>query len=445
MPATVVVGLQWGDEGKGKTTDLLCGSVSHVVRYQGGDNAGHTIVLGDEVFKLHLVPSGVLHEHITPVIGPGVVVNPRTLLDEMAMLEGRGIDTSRVRVSEAAHVIMPYHVALDGAREVAAEHEAIGTTRRGIGPAYGDRALRTGIRMGDLLEPDWLRIRLAAVLPEKNALLERAYGRQPFDFEQIYAQALQWGERLRDRIIDTTALLQAALADDRLVLLEGAQGALLDLDHGTYPYVTSSSPVAGGACSGAGLGPLQIDQVIGVLKAYSTRVGAGPFPTELVDGVGERLRERGREFGTTTGRPRRCGWLDLVPLRRAVAVNSASALMLNKIDILSGLDEVRVCVAYRIDGRLVEEWPQSLARLERAEPVYETFPGWREEISQAKSVDELPPEARRFVEAIEERAGVGIALISVGPERTQTLVNAPAEREPLAGVESMMRSGAAGK
>ncbi len=442
MPATVVVGLQWGDEGKGKTTDLLCGSVSHVVRYQGGDNAGHTVVLGEEVFKLHLVPSGVLHPHITPVIGPGVVVNPRTLLDEMAMLEGRGIGTAALRVSEAAHVIMPYHVALDGAREVAAEREAIGTTRRGIGPAYGDRALRTGIRMGDLLEPDWLRIRLAAVLPEKNSLLERAYGREPFDFDELYAQALEWGEQLRDHITDTTAVLQSALAQDKLVLLEGAQGTLLDLDHGTYPYVTSSHPVAGGACSGSGLGPLQIDQVIGVLKAYSTRVGAGPFPTELLDDVGEHLRERGREFGTTTGRPRRCGWLDLVALRRAVAVNSASALMLNKIDILSGLDEIRVCVAYRIDGRLVDEWPQSLARLERAEPIFETFSGWRADIGSVRDVADLPDEARRFVAAIEERAGVGIALISVGPERTQTLVNAASPKPPLAGVEDVVRAGA---
>ncbi|HWH37758.1 MAG TPA: adenylosuccinate synthase [Candidatus Limnocylindrales bacterium] len=440
MPATIVVGLQWGDEGKGKTTDLLCGSVSHVVRYQGGDNAGHTVVIGDEVFKLHLVPSGVLHPHITPVIGPGVVVNPRTLLDEMAMLTERGISTAALRVSEAAHVIMPYHVALDGAREVAAEHEAIGTTRRGIGPAYGDRALRTGIRMGDLLEPDWLRLRLAAVLPEKNALLERAYGRDSFDFDVLYQQALEWGEQLREHITDTTALLQQALRDDRVVLLEGAQGTLLDLDHGTYPYVTSSHPVAGGACAGAGLGPLQVDQVIGVLKAYSTRVGAGPFPTELHDEVGEGLRQRGREFGTTTGRPRRCGWLDLVPLRRAVAINSVSAMMLNKIDILSGLGEIRVCVAYRIDGQLVEEWPQSLARLERAEPVYESFPGWQADIGGARHIDDLPPEARRFVAAIEERAGAPIALVSVGPERRQTLVNAASERQPLAGVAQLMQS-----
>jgi adenylosuccinate synthase len=440
VPATVIVGLQWGDEGKGKTTDLLCGSVSHVVRYQGGDNAGHTIVLGDEVFKLHLVPSGVLHRHITPVIGPGVVINPRTLLDEMATLRERGIDTGRLRVSEAAHVIMPYHVALDGAREVAAEHAAIGTTRRGIGPAYGDRAMRTGIRMGDLLEPEWLRLRLTAVLAEKNALLRRAYDTPPFDFETLYRQALGWGEHLRGHITDTTALLHAALADDRLILLEGAQGALLDLDHGTYPYVTSSSPIAGGACTGAGLGPLHIDQVIGVLKAYSTRVGAGPFPTELNGTIGDHLRERGREFGTTTGRPRRCGWLDMVPLRRAVAVNSVSAMMLNKIDILSGLEEIRVCVAYRIDGGLVYDWPQSLARLERAEPVYETLPGWRREIGDAREIDDLPAEARRLIDFIEEGARVPVALVSVGPERTQTLVNAPAERQPLAGVAGLVRT-----
>jgi adenylosuccinate synthase len=450
MPATVVVGLQWGDEGKGKATDLLAGAVSHVVRYQGGDNAGHTIVLGDEVFKLHLVPSGVLHSHITPVIGPGVVVNPRTLLDEIAMLEQRGIGTALLRVSSAAHVIMPYHVALDGARETAAATDAIGTTRRGIGPAYGDRAWRTGIRMGDLLEPDLLRERLAAALREKNALLERAYGVAPLDFDETLALALGWGEALADRIVDTTGLLQDALAEGGHVLLEGAQGTLLDLDHGTYPYVTSSSPVAGGACTGAGLGPLQIDQVIGVLKAYSTRVGAGPFPTELDDGVGRHLLEKGREYGTTTGRKRRCGWLDMVPLRYAVAVNSVSSVMLNKLDILAGLDEIRACVAYRVDGRLVEEWPLSAAQLERAEPVYETFPGWAEELSDVRSIDGLPEAALRFVDAIEKRAGVPIAIVSVGPERTQTLVRTDrqagrlrggTEPEPAASMALAGRSG----
>ncbi len=426
MPATVVCGLQWGDEGKGKATDLLARSVSHVVRYQGGDNAGHTVVLGDEVFKLHLVPSGVFHPHITPVIGCGVVVNPRTLISEMEMLGERGVETGRLRVSDAAHVIMPYHVALDGAREKDAGGGAIGTTVRGIGPAYGDRAWRSGIRMGDLLEPDWLRRRLEPALAEKNALLQRAYGLEAFDLQQVYTEALAWGERLRPFITDTTGLVQQALAEGRHVLLEGAQGTLLDLDHGTYPYVTSSSPVAGGACTGGGVGPLQIDQVIGVLKAYSTRVGAGPFPSELHNGVGRHLLEKGREYGTTTGRRRRCGWLDLVPLRHAVRVNSVSSIMLNKLDILAGLPEVKACVAYRVDGELVEDWPVSLARLERAEPVFETFAGWHEELGGARSIDDLPPQALRFVEAIERRAGVPIAIVSVGAERSQTLVRGAA-------------------
>ena len=420
MAATVVVGLQWGDEGKGKVVDLLAGWVSHVVRYQGGDNAGHTIVLSGDTFKLHLVPSGVLHPHITPVIGPGVVVNPRSLIDEMTMLEARGIDCSRLRVSEAAHLIMPYHVALDRAREAAAGSGALGTTGRGIGPAYGDRAWRSGIRMGDLLEPAWLRRRLEAAFAEKRSLLAEAAAN--LDVDEMHATALAWGERLREHITDTTGLLQRALSEGQNVLLEGAQGTLLDLDHGTFPYVTSSNPVAGGACAGAGLGPLQISGVIGVVKAYSTRVGAGPLPTELDDDTGRHLLEKGREYGTTTGRRRRCGWLDLVPLRRSVAVNSVTSLMLNKIDILAGLLEVRICVAYRIDGRLVDDWPVSLSELERAEPVYETLPGWPQPPGEMGSFEEMPAEAQAYVEAIERRAGVPVAAVSVGPDRRQTLV-----------------------
>ncbi len=422
MPATVVVGLQWGDEGKGKTTDLLAESVSHVVRYQGGDNAGHTIVLGDAVFKLHLVPSGVLYPHITPVIGNGVVVNPQTLLDEMSMLAQRGLQTSRIRVSGAAHVIMPYHVALDGAMEARLAGSEIGTTHRGIGPAYADRAWRIGIRMWDLLDPAGLRSKLARVLPEKNAVLTGTYGLAPFDLDALHARAVAWGEQLGAHIGDTTALIQAALAAGEHVLLEGAQGALLDLDHGTYPYVTSSNPVAGGACTGAGVGPLQVDQVIGVMKAYATRVGSGPFPTELEDPIGSHLLERGREFGTTTGRRRRCGWFDAVPLRYAIAINSVSSIMLNKLDILSGLPEVRLCVAYRVDGVLRERWPLSVEELARAEPIYATFPGWQAELSDIRRMADLPPEARAYVDALEARAGVPIALVSVGPERTQTIV-----------------------
>jgi adenylosuccinate synthase len=423
MPATVICGLQWGDEGKGKATDLLADSVSVVVRYQGGDNAGHTVVIGDEVFKLHLVPSGVLHPHITPIIGPGVVVNPQTLLVEMAGLRERGISTDKLRVSDAAHVIMPYHVALDAARESAAADGAIGTTKRGIGPAYGDRAARVGVRMDDLLDATVLRDRVTLALAEKNPLLEVLYGAPRFSVDELVEQALAWGTELRDHITDTTRLVQEALARDEHILLEGAQGALLDLDHGTYPFVTSSNPISGGATTGGGVGPLQIDSVIGVLKAYATRVGAGPLPTELNDEVGDHLVTVGHEFGTTTGRRRRCGWMDLVPLRYVAQVNSATSLMLNKLDILSGLAELKVCVAYKIDGRTTDAWPISAADLERAEPVYETFPGWTEDLRTATSIEALPKAARRYMAAIEERTGVPITIVSVGPERTQTLVS----------------------
>ncbi len=421
MPATIVVGLQWGDEGKGKTTDLLAESVAVVVRYQGGDNAGHTIVLGESVFKLHLVPSGVLYPHITPVIGNGVVVNPQTLLDEMAMLESRGVATGRIRVSEAAHVIMPYHVALDGAMEARLAGDEIGTTHRGIGPAYADRAWRVGLRMADLLDPRVLRSKLERVLPEKNAVLVQTHGLEPFDLGELVDRATDWGERLRPYIVDTTGLVQAALAQGRHVLLEGAQGTLLDLDHGTYPYVTSSNPVAGGACTGGGVGPLQVDEVIGVMKAYSTRVGSGPFPTELADETGRHLLEKGHEFGTTTGRRRRCGWFDAVPLRRVVAVNSATSIMLNKLDILSGLPQVRLCVAYRIDGNVVADLPASGDLLARAEPVYETFDGWEEDLGAVRRAGDLPIAARRYVDALEELAGVPISIVSVGADRTATI------------------------
>jgi adenylosuccinate synthase len=318
---------------------------------------------------------------------------------------------------------MPYHVALDAAREGAAADSgsAIGTTRRGIGPAYGDRAARSGIRMGDLVEPELLRARLAPVLAEKNALLA-SYGAETFAFDDLMTQALDWGGQLAWAITDTTALVQGALARGEHVLFEGAQGTLLDLDHGTYPYVTSSNPIAGGACTGGGIGPLQVDQVLGILKAYSTRVGAGPLPTELHDAVGEHLTEKGHEYGTTTGRRRRSGWMDFMPLRYAVQVNGVSSIMLNKIDILSGLAEVKVCTGYRVDGRVVDSWPLSVAQLERAEPVYETYEGWTEELGDCRSVEELPAAARRYVEAIEMSAGAPIDVISVGPERNQTLM-----------------------
>jgi adenylosuccinate synthase len=423
MPATVIVGLQWGDEGKGKTTDFLAEQVAMVVRYQGGDNAGHTVVRGDEVFKLRLTPSGVLYPHITSVIGNGVVVNPVTLIDELDTLTERGIDVSRVRVSRSAHVIMPYHLALDQANEARLADAKVGTTGRGIGPAYSDRAWRLGLRMEDLLDRAVLADRLTKLLPDKNVLL-RALGRDEFEVEPLVEQGLAWGARLRDHLDDTTWLVQGALARGEHVLLEGAQGTLLDLDHGSYPYVTSSNPVAGGACTGGGIGPLQVDEVIGVVKAYSTRVGSGPYPTELVDAIGKGIAERGHEYGTVTGRPRRIGWFDAVPLRYAVAVNSVSSIMLNKIDILSGIDTLCVCVAYEIDGKRVETWPSSGEALSRAKPVYAQFPGWSESIAAVRSLADLPENARRYVTAIEEYARVPIVLVSVGPERTQTIERA---------------------
>ena len=423
MPATVIVGLQWGDEGKGKTTDFLAEQVAMVVRYQGGDNAGHTVVNGDEVFKLRLTPSGVLYPHITSVIGNGVVVNPVTLIAELDMLAERGIDVSRVRVSRSAHVIMPYHVALDQGNEDRLAAAKVGTTGRGIGPAYGDRAWRLGLRLEDLLDGAVLRERLERVLPDKNLVLD-GMGRPPFTVDALVADGLSWGERLRPHLDDTTWLVQAALGRGEHVLLEGAQGTLLDLDHGSYPYVTSSNPVAGGACTGGGIGPLQVDEVIGVVKAYSTRVGSGPFPTELTDETGAGIAARGHEFGTVTGRPRRVGWFDAVPLRYAVAVNSVSSIMLNKLDILSGVDPIRLCIGYELDGRRVETWPSSGAALSRARPVYVEYDGWAEPIHDVRSLADLPENARRYVSALEDYAGVPIVLVSVGPERTQTIERA---------------------
>jgi adenylosuccinate synthase len=424
MPATVIVGLQWGDEGKGKTTDFLAEQVAMVVRYQGGDNAGHTVVRGDEVFKLHLVPSGVLYPHITSVIGSGVVVNPATLIAEIDMLAERGIDCGRVRVSRAAHVIMPYHVALDRAMEARLAGAKVGTTGRGIGPTYADRADRVGLRMDDLLDPDAMRTKLERILPDKNLLLAAHDGARSFDIDQLIEQASAWGARLSGYLEDTTWLVQDALRRGDHVLLEGAQGTLLDLDHGTYPFVTSSSPVAGGACTGGGIGPLQVDEVMGVMKAYATRVGSGPFPTELTDATGEGIATRGHEVGTTTGRRRRVGWFDAVPLRYAVAVNSVSSIMLNKLDILSGIETIQLCTGYEIDGRRVDAWPSSAAALERATPIYDEFEGWPDALHAVRAMGDLPENARRYVTALEDHAAVPIVLLSVGPERTQTIERA---------------------
>jgi adenylosuccinate synthase len=423
VPATVIVGLQWGDEGKGKATDVLAERVAMVVRYQGGDNAGHTVVLGDQVFKLHLVPSGILYPHIVSVIGPGVVVNPETLVAELDALEARGVDTSRVRVSRACHVVLPYHLALDRALEarLAERGTPLGTTLRGIGPAYADRAWRLGLRMEDLVDPDAMATKLRRVLPERNLLLAALGAVERYDLEALVEEGRRWGRRLAPHLADTVALVQEALARGDHVLFEGAQGTLLDLDHGSYPFVTSSSPVAGGACTGGGIGPLQVDGVLGVVKAYATRVGAGPFPTELGGPVSDRIAERGREYGTTTGRRRRVGWFDAVAVRYAVAVNSATELMLNKLDILSGLPQVRLCVAYRIDGNVVADLPASGDLLARAEPVYETFDGWEEDLGAVRRAGDLPMAARRYVDALEDLAGVPISIVSVGADRTATI------------------------
>ena len=437
MPATVIVGLQWGDEGKGKTTDFLAEQVAMVVRYQGGDNAGHTVVKGDEVLKLHLVPSGVLYPHITSVIGSGVVVNPETLIGELDMLAARGIDVRRVRVSRSAHVIMPYHVALDRANEARLDGAKVGTTGRGIGPTYGDRAWRVGLRMEDLLDREVLRERLERLLPDRNLLL-RTMGGETFEVGDLVDRAAGWGERLADHLDDTTWLVQSALGRGEHVLLEGAQGTLLDLDHGSYPFVTSSNAVAGGATTGGGIGPLQVDEVLGVMKAYATRVGSGPFPTELEDEIGAGIRERGREVGTTTGRPRRVGWFDAVPIRYAVAVNSVSSIMLNKLDILSGLERIPLCVAYQVEGRRVDRWPSSAAALGRATPIYESFAGWEQPIHNVRALADLPENARRYVSAIEDLSGVPIVLLSVGPERTQTIERAwrPVRRQAATRIAS---------
>ena len=421
MPATIVVGTQWGDEGKGKVTDLLADRYAFVVRYQGGNNAGHTVRVADEVFKLHLVPSGVLFPHVTPVIADGVVVDPRVLLDEVEALQARGVDCSRLLVSVNAHLIMPYHLELDRVTERYLGRFQLGTTKRGIGPAYADKAARIGLRIQDLTDEKIFRKKLELVLREKNAILSRVYNRLPLDAERIVSDYMAFGRRLAPHIADTSRVLHDALRAGDGVLLEGAQGTLLDLDHGTYPFVTSSNPVAGGALAGAGLGPKEVDRVIGVTKAYVTRVGSGPFPTEDTGETGDRMVERGQEFGTTTGRRRRCGWFDAVLLRYAARLNGLTEIFLTKLDVLSGLHRVRVCVAYQHEGRRYEDFPPHQSIFHRVEPLYEELEGWGEELSEARSLEALPPAARKYVALIEDLGGVPVRTISVGPARDQTV------------------------
>jgi adenylosuccinate synthase len=422
VPATVVVGTQWGDEGKGKFTDLVAKEMNLVVRYQGGHNAGHTLVVDGERFALQLVPSGILYDHIIPVIGNGVVVDPRVLLAEIDVLEGRGVDTSRLKVSGNAHLILPYHQELDKVTERRLGKNKIGTTKRGIGPAYADKAARVGLRVQDLLDPKIFREKLDIVLKEKNAVLSRVFNQLPLSADDIAAEYLDvCAPRLAPMIGDTVNLVHDALDAGQNVLLEGAQATFLDLDHGTYPFVTSSNPVAGGACTGAGIGPLSIDRVIGIAKAYLTRVGAGPFPTELTDATGDLLIDRGGEFGTNTGRRRRVGWFDAVMMRHAVRLNSLSEIALTKLDVLDTLDTVKVCVAYELDGERFEHLPYHQSVLHKATPIYAEMPGWNTDLTEATERHHLPAAALEYVAFLEQQVGVPITLVGVGPGREQFL------------------------
>jgi len=422
VPATVVVGAQWGDEGKGKLTDLLAKEMSLVVRYQGGHNAGHRIVVDGEAFALQLVPSGVLYDFITPVIGNGVVVDPKVLLEEMDTLTRRGVDCSRLVVSGNAHLVMPYHQELDRVTERFLGKNALGTTRRGIGPAYADKASRVGLRVQDLLDPKIFREKLDVVLREKNLILTKVYNRLPVSADEICEAYLgEYAGRLEPMIADTVGMIHDALAAGQHVLLEGAQATFLDLDHGTYPYVTSSNPVAGGACTGSGIGPRDIDRIIGIAKAYVTRVGAGPFPTELHEELGDYLVERGHEFGTNTGRRRRTGWFDAVMLRQAVRLNSLTEVALTKLDVLDELETLRVCVAYEAEGVRYDHLPYHQSVLHKVTPIYEDLPGWKTDLTAVTRGDQLPPAARAYVEFLAHQIGVPVKLVGVGPGRDQVV------------------------
>jgi len=419
----VVIGTQWGDEGKGKIVDLLTDQASAVVRFQGGHNAGHTLVIDGEKTVLHLIPSGVLRENVKCLIGNGVVLSPEALLKEMAQLEANGIPArERIVISESCPLILPYHIALDQAREKARGSKAIGTTGRGIGPCYEDKVARRGIRLGELLREQHFAARLAEVLEYHNFALEHYFKETPLDYQQMLDQALAQAEQMRDMVGDVTAMLHDMLRQGASIMFEGAQGALLDIDHGTYPYVTSSTTTAGGAASGSGIGPRDIDYILGIVKAYATRVGAGPFPTELVDADGDALIDVGKEFGTVTGRRRRAGWLDCVMLRQAVRLNSLTEIALTKLDILDGFDSVKVCTGYRLDGALIDHYPDRSDVLAAVEPVYETIDGWKTDLSKTRESGELPDAAKRFLALVEEQVGVPVNVVGVGAERDDYLL-----------------------
>ena len=421
MSTIVVVGSQWGDEGKGKITDFLSEKAEYVARYQGGDNAGHTIQFGGETYKLHLIPSGIFSPEKLCIIGNGVVVNPKSLVTELAYLHERNITTDNLRISDRAHVILPYHIELDRLQEEAKGDKKIGTTIKGIGPAYMDKAARVGIRIADLLDREVFEERLRINLEDKNRQFTKLYDANPMNFEEIFEEYYEYGQQIKQYVCDTSVLLNDALDNGKRVLFEGAQGVMLDIDQGTYPFVTSSNPLAGGVTIGSGVGPSKVTKVVGVCKAYTSRVGDGPFPTELFDEIGSRIREVGREYGTTTGRPRRVGWFDSVVMRHSKRVSGITNLCLNSIDVLTGLETVKICVAYRkSNGEEISHYPASLVELGQCEPVYEELPGWTEDITGCRKLEELPIEAQNYVRRVSELVGVKISTFSVGPDRNQT-------------------------
>ncbi len=421
MGTIVVVGTQWGDEGKGKITDILAEKADTVVRFQGGNNAGHTIVIGEETYKLHLVPSGILNPGKLCVLGSGMVIDPQVLINEIKGLEERGMDTSNIKISDRAHVIMPYHRQLDKLEEEKRTSK-IGTTHRGIGPAYFDKISRVGIRVGELINEAEFAKKLKAALELKNELLEKLYGVEPLNFEEILKEYTEYGKALKDKVDDTSLITSRDIEKGKAVLFEGAQGAMLDIDYGTYPFVTSSSTISGSVCLGAGIGPRAVDSVVGILKAYTTRVGEGPFPTELHGEQAEALREVGGEYGTTTGRPRRIGWADAVVLRLAHRLNGLTHGVITKLDVLSGLPSVKICTGYKHKGRIIKEWPASLEVVQECEPVYEEMEGWSQDLSEIDSYEDFPLQAREFVARLSEITGIKISIVSVGPRRDQTKI-----------------------
>ncbi|SHK51915.1 adenylosuccinate synthase [Tepidibacter formicigenes] len=422
MSTVAIIGSQWGDEGKGKVIDYLARKADVVVRGQGGNNAGHTLVVGDKKYALHLIPSGILNPETINIIGNGVVFDPKGFLDEINMLERDNISTKNIKISDRAHVIFPYHKKLDELSENSRGENKIGTTKKGIGPCYMDKTERSGIRICDLMDEEIFKIKLKEQIDKKNEIIEKIYEEEGFDFEKVYEEYIEYARKIKNYVDDTSVILYNSIKEGKKVLFEGAQGTLLDLDLGTYPYVTSSHPTSGGFCIGSGIGPNMIKDVLGIVKAYTTRVGKGPFVTELFDEIGDQIRKNGNEFGTTTGRPRRCGWFDSVIVRYAARVNGLTSISLMLLDVLTGFEKVKICTGYKLGDKVIKEFPASLEILEKCEPIYEELDGWKEDITNATTFEDLPQNAQNYVKRIEELVGVNVGIISVGPKRTQTIV-----------------------